>query len=211
MKTMRLHKEPRSFESYPSGKESQLHGCPVCDKAHEVSAVRAQFAYGRQFACSLDREAERRRLIRDSYGRIRTSVADDVFSESIARRPSSRESEPRPLKLISSGRDSVSIFLKRAGGDRKNRDFHPSTDRLSLPDEEKTVITVTVESTDVLRVRRAVFQVGGKSIGILKAAPVPHSSKVRLFIGSKIAALESIMIAIIHSISSGEFGRIVRA
>ena len=66
MKTMKLHKEPRSFKSYHSGKDTQLHECPLCDTVHEVSAVRAQFAYGRQFACSLDCEAERRRLIRAS-------------------------------------------------------------------------------------------------------------------------------------------------
>ena len=115
------------------------------------------------------------------------------------------------LKLVSSRQDTVSILLKRAGRDRNNRDFHPSTDRLSLSDKEKTAITVTVESTDVLRVRRAVFQLGGESIGILKATPVPHSSKVRLFIGLKFAALELIITAITHSISAGEFGRIVRA
>lgn len=37
------------------------HQCPVCGVMHEVSAIRAQFAYGRQLACGCDCEAERRR------------------------------------------------------------------------------------------------------------------------------------------------------
>jgi hypothetical protein len=43
------------------------HQCPVCGVRHEVSAVRAQFAYGRQLACSCDCEAERRRRLRASF------------------------------------------------------------------------------------------------------------------------------------------------
>jgi hypothetical protein len=41
-----------------------VHQCPVCGVLHAVSAVRAQFAYGRQLACSCDCEAERRRRLR---------------------------------------------------------------------------------------------------------------------------------------------------
>jgi len=59
-------------------------------------------------------------------------------------------------------------------------------------------------------VRGAIFQAGGESVGILKTAPVPHSSKVRVFISMKLDALDSIMTAIMRSVSACEFGRVVR-
>jgi hypothetical protein len=63
----------------------------------------------------------------------------------------------------------------------------------------------------VLRVRRAIFHAGGASVGILKTAPVLHSSKVRVFIGMKPGALESIMTAIMGTVTACEFGRVVRS
>jgi hypothetical protein len=72
------------------------------------------------------------------------------------------------------------------------------------------VVTAIVEAIDVLQVRRAIFQAGGESVGILKTAPVPHSSKVRVFIGMKLGALDAIMTAIMRSVSTCEFGRVVR-
>jgi hypothetical protein len=44
-----------------------LHQCPVCGVIHEVSAVRAQLAYGRQLSCSGECESERRRRRRARY------------------------------------------------------------------------------------------------------------------------------------------------
>jgi hypothetical protein len=77
--------------------------------------------------------------------------------------------------------------------------------------DQKAALSVTVESTDVLRVRKAVFQSGGKSVGILKVTPVPHSSRVRLFVGTRADAVDLIMTAIMGSVSACEFGRISRA
>lgn len=98
-----------------------------------------------------------------------------------------------------------------ADGGRDDLDSRrQSTLRLVPSGEQKAVISVTVESIDVLRVRRAVFQSGGKSVGVLKVAPVPHSSRVRVFIGMKLGAVESIMTAIMRSVTACEFGRIAR-
>jgi hypothetical protein len=40
------------------------HVCPICHQNHQVRAVRAVFAYGRQLACSPDCESERRKRMR---------------------------------------------------------------------------------------------------------------------------------------------------
>jgi hypothetical protein len=170
VKTMRSRKETSLFESYSLENATLLHRCPVCGTQHEVSAARAQFAYGRQLACNPDCEAERRRRNRASYGIVPATVV----------------------------------------GDRDDRDCRYSTLRLVGSGDHKAVLSVTVESTDVLRVRRAIFQTGGESVGILKATPVPHSSRIRMFIGMKHVVLESIMIAIMRSVDVCEFGRVAR-
>jgi hypothetical protein len=77
--------------------------------------------------------------------------------------------------------------------------------------DQKATLSVTVESTDVLRVRMAVFQSGGKSVGILKVAPVPHSSRVRMFVGTKADAVELIMTAIMRSVGACEFGSVTHS
>jgi hypothetical protein len=101
--------------------------------------------------------------------------------------------------------------LRAAARDRNARDSaNQRTRRLASAGEHKAVISATVESTDVLRVRRAIFQAGGASVGILKTAPVPHSSRVRVFISMKPGALESIMTAIMRSVTACEFGRVAR-
>ena len=186
MKTMISRKEPSSFESYSSERATLLHRCPVCATVHEVSAARAQFAYGRQLACGPDCEAERRRRSRASYRRA-----------------------PTALKTAENGRAVGSCTM--AVNDRDERDFHRQrTLRLVGSGDQKAALSVTVESTDVLRVRRAIFQAGGGSVGILKATPLPHSSRVRVFIGMKLGALESIMTAIMRSVTACEFGRVAR-
>jgi hypothetical protein len=225
MKTMRSRREPSSFEAYASAKATLLHRCPVCGTVHEVSTVRAQFAYGRQLACSPDCEAERRRRSRASYRLATTRVTSNVFpgSLSIASWPSPAGGKPTPFKLMISDCAPSSAVYKTAGeaspeggraavlGDRNACDSpNQRTRRFAPAGEHKAVISVTVESSDVLRVRRAIFQAGGESIGILKAAPVPHSTRVRVFIDMKLAALESIMTAIMRSVTACEFGRVAR-
>jgi hypothetical protein len=163
MKTMSLRKESDPPECNPSARNALRHQCPVCNTLHYVSTVRAQFAYGRQLACSPDCEAERRRRSRASY-----------------------RLAPKP---IAGGRGTLHLVGAHA---------------------QSAVLCVTVESTDVLCVRRAAFQSGGGSVGILKVTPVPHSSKLRLSIGTKADAVELIMTAIMRAVTACEFGRIAR-
>jgi len=177
---------------------------------HEVSAARARFAYGRQLACSPDCEAVRRRRRRASYRSAPAPVFGNAFAEPNAGRNSAAGGEAISLKLVTAGHES-SGALKTGGGGRDNPDSRRhGTRRLTSSGEQKAVISVTVESTDVLRGRMAIFQAGGESVGILKTAPVPHSSKVRVFIGLKFTALESIMTAIMRSVTACEFGRVAR-
>jgi hypothetical protein len=225
MKTMRSRKEPGSFEAYASAKATLLHRCSVCSTVHEVSAVRVQFAYGRQLACSPDCEAERRRRSRAEYRRAPVLVTDNVFAKplSIARYPSPAGRNPTPLKSMISDCAPSSAALKTAEeasseGSRaamagvRNACDSPNqrTRHLAPAGEHKAAISATVESTDILCVRRAIFQAGGESVDILKTAPVPHSTKVRVFIGMKLGALDSIMTAIMRSVTACEFGRVVR-
>ncbi len=186
METMRSYKEPSSFETYTPEKPTLRHRCPACGTLHEVSAARAQFAYGRQLACSPDCEAERRRRNRASYRLASALVSGNAWAQTGAGRRS-------------------------PAGDRDELDSRrESALRLVGSGDHKAVISVTVESSDVLRVRRAIFQTGGGSVGILKTAPVPHSSRVRVFIGMKPGVLEPIMTAIMRSVTACEFGRVAR-
>ena len=166
MKTMSSRKESDPPECNPSAWNALRHQCPVCSRLHYVSTVRAQFAYGRQLACSPDCEAERRRQSRAACR---------------------RELTPMPAAPGSHG-------------------------KLHLVDahDQKAALSVTVESTEVLRVRKAVFQSGGKSVGILKVTPVPHSSRVRLFVGTQANAVGLIMTAIMRAVGVCEFGRVTR-
>jgi hypothetical protein len=50
--------------------QTVVHRCPVCDARHEVSAARAQLAYGRQLCCGPDCEGARRRRARGACRRI---------------------------------------------------------------------------------------------------------------------------------------------
>jgi len=53
-----------------SFQQAVMHRCPVCASRHEVSAARAQLAYGRQLCCSPDCEGARRRSARGACHRI---------------------------------------------------------------------------------------------------------------------------------------------
>jgi hypothetical protein len=53
-----------------SGVSHVVHSCPVCNARHEITAVRAAMAYGRQLCCSPDCEGERRRQARSGWRRI---------------------------------------------------------------------------------------------------------------------------------------------
>jgi hypothetical protein len=225
MNIMRSQQRTDRIESYSSEKVPLCHRCPVCGTDHEVSAVRAQFAYGRQLACSPDCEAERRRQCRASWRRAPAPGLRNVLAESglIARHPVAAGRRSVPLKLMISERESFSAESKtteatrsgvnctKYGTHRDGRDSQPNNTRRLAPEaEHKAVISVTVESADMLRVRKAIFQAGGEAVGILKTAPVPHSSQVRVFVGMKVGVLDSIMLQIMRSVTACEFGRVVR-
>jgi len=223
MSTLRSYQEPDPFESYRAAQGTLCHQCPVCDTVHEVTAARAQFAYGRQLSCSPDCEAERRRRSRAAYRRTPTLVRSNTVTQpfSIGRGLSPAAEKPVPLKLMISESLPAGVFLKAPGaaegnrtatsGDRNLGDSgHPHARHSAPAGEHKAVVSAIVESADVLQVRSAIFQAGGESVGILKTAPVPHSSKVRVFISMKLDALDSIMTAIMRSVSACEFGRVVR-
>jgi len=185
MKVMKLLRERSSLKRYLAGHAALLHRCPVCRKEHEVSAVRAEFAYGRQLACGPDCEAERRRRARAGY---------------------------RGATLRAMGKIRLVTDQQMPAGCRDERD---SQRRGALPlvggAEPKVTLCVTLESVDALRVRREVFQSVGGAVELLKAAPVPHSSKVRLFVSTKASALDALRGAIMRAVPRGEFGRIVGA
>ncbi len=166
MNTMSSRKESEPSDSAFPAPNTLRHQCPVCSRLHYVSTVRAQFAYGRQLACSPDCEAERRRHSRAAYRRPHTPVPAQPGSHGT-------------LHLVGAH-------------------------------DQQAALCVTVESTEVLCVRKAVFRSGGKSVGILRVAPVPHSSRVRLFVGTTANTVEMIMLAIMHAVSACEFGRITR-
>jgi hypothetical protein len=99
----------------------------------------------------------------------------------------------------------------KSGAHRDGRDSRFDNARRPAPAaEHKAVISATVESADVLQVRRAIFQTGGGAVGILKTAPVPHSSRVRIFIEMQLGALDPIMTAIMRAVAACEFGRVIR-
>jgi hypothetical protein len=223
MSTLRAYQEPDPFESHRTEKGPLFHQCPVCNTDHEVTPVRAQFAYGRQLSCSPDCEAERRRRSRAAYRRALTLVRTDAPAISRPLGTSARlvDEKSLQLKLMISESAPAGAFLKAPGDTEANctvtaedREFSGSARQHSrhaaTAGEHKAVVTAIVESADVLQVRSAIFQTGGDSVDILKTAPVPHSSKVRVFICMKLGALDSIMTAIMRSVSACEFGRVVR-
>lgn len=222
MNAMRLrsNRGPGFFERYFSTVDALVHRCPVCRVAHRVSAVRAQFAYGYQLTCSPDCEAERRRKSRAAYRRSLSLVRSDPTIHF----PAVDDSQPAgetSLQLESMTCQSApSGKLLETGDHQRNRPLIPEHRKagasvgqlrpVARMGEHKAVISAIVESTDVLKVRRAIFQAGGESVGVLKCAPVPRSSKVRIFIGMKADALDSLMSAIMRSVAACEFGRVIR-
>jgi hypothetical protein len=54
--------------------------------------------------------------------------------------------------------------------------------RLSSSRERNGCLCITVDSCDVLRVRRAIVQSGLHPIGIVKAAPIAGGTRVRMLI-----------------------------
>jgi hypothetical protein len=72
--------------------------------------------------------------------------------------------------------------------------------RLSLP--------LVVNERDVLRVRRAVIQIAGGKVEIVRCLPIRNSTKVRLTVELHAGALDATIQRILQSIGEGELGRI---
>jgi hypothetical protein len=66
-------------------------------------------------------------------------------------------------------------------------------------------LSVTVESRQVLRVRRAIIRSGCPHVGIVRATPIA-GTRVRLLIALNPGDLHTVMDAIMGEVSSGEFG-----
>jgi len=60
-KTQHIKATGTYVHALPVQKPLFLHLCPVCGKKHFVNAVRHRFAYGKQLACSMNCDIEKRR------------------------------------------------------------------------------------------------------------------------------------------------------
>jgi hypothetical protein len=67
-------------------------------------------------------------------------------------------------------------------------------------------LTVTVDETDALRVRRALNYCGARSVHVVKLIRVPGSTRVRLCIGLDADAVPEATNSIMGSVSAAEFG-----
>jgi len=83
----------------------------------------------------------------------------------------------------------------------------PSTFRICKTRELDGSLSVTVESSQLLKVRRAIVQCGCKPIGIVKAVPLAGGTKVRLLIALRPEFVHPVMDSIMRSVGAGEFGR----
>ncbi|MDB5807943.1 MAG: hypothetical protein JWN94_65 [Betaproteobacteria bacterium] len=116
MNTLRSHEESDPILSPRSATDPLFHQCPVCGTLHEVNAVRAQFAYGRQLSCSPDCEAERRRRIRAAYRCAPSLVRSEALVEFCSVAGPVRAAEKSvPLKLMISEAAHSGASMKQAG------------------------------------------------------------------------------------------------
>lgn len=83
----------------------------------------------------------------------------------------------------------------------------PSTFRICKTRELDGSLSVTVESSQLLQVRRAIVQSGCKPIGIVKAVPLAGGTKVRLLIALRPEFVQPVMDSIMRCVGAGEFGR----
>jgi hypothetical protein len=83
----------------------------------------------------------------------------------------------------------------------------PSTFRICKTRELDGSLSVTVESSQLLKVRRAIVQCGCKPIGIVKAVPLAGGTKVRLLIALRPEFVHPVMDSIMRCVGAGEFGR----
>lgn len=83
----------------------------------------------------------------------------------------------------------------------------PSTFRICKSRELDGSLSVTVESSRLLKVRRAIVQCGCEPVGIVKAVPLAGGTKVRLLIALRPESVPRVMDSIMRSVGASEFGR----
>ena len=69
-------------------------------------------------------------------------------------------------------------------------------------------LSIQVEAADVLKVRRAVIQGGDGDVEIVRCAPVPGTSAVRLSVELESLEIDQTMVRIMRSIEQGQIGRV---
>jgi hypothetical protein len=82
----------------------------------------------------------------------------------------------------------------------------PVTYRICRSRELDGSLSVTVETSQLLRVRQAIVQSGCKPVGIVKAAPIAGGTRVRLLIALRPEFVQAVMDAIMRCVGAGEFG-----
>jgi hypothetical protein len=81
----------------------------------------------------------------------------------------------------------------------------PMTYRICQTRELDGSLSVTVETSQLLRVRKAIVQSGCKPVGIVKAVPLAGGRKVRLLVALRPEFVHQVMDAIMRTVDSGEF------
>jgi len=66
-------------------------------------------------------------------------------------------------------------------------------------------LSVTVETSQLLRVRQAIVQSGCKPVGIVKAEPLAGGTKVRLRVALPPEHVEAVMDSIMRRVGAGQF------
>ena len=83
----------------------------------------------------------------------------------------------------------------------------PAPFRVSKSRELHGSLSVTVETSQLLQVRRAIIKSGCSPIGIVRAVPLAGGTKARLLIALRPEFVPPVMDTIMRCVGAGEFGR----
>jgi hypothetical protein len=92
------------------------------------------------------------------------------------------------------------------GGRRSFASVAPTTLRICKTRDLDGSLSVTVESSLLLQVRRAIVKSGCTPVGIVKAVPLAGGTKVRLLIALRPEFVQPVMDSIMRCVGTGEFG-----
>lgn len=91
---------------------------------------------------------------------------------------------------------------------QRHESIAPSTHfRISKTRDLQGSLSVTVETSQLLQVRRAILKSGCEPVGIVKAVPLAGGTKVRLLIALRPEFAQPVMDSIMRCVRTGEFGR----